>query len=214
MDNSSLLFNEGNVIEIFGNTSRDYGFINLSSGSVKWNAAKYGPPAYMGRIVTKNDGIFYGVLMDLCAVNRFGSGQSYGETPVVGRFFKGRNDNTHVIFYTLSASNCAYWLKKKIEKQGYGIIGAGKYSNEELNSHCVCSGYFSFKFQEFHVDNDEDRKASISVTTAEYERLLKKSEKYSSRADEFINRFEDIKEDMFDLLDKFEDIDEHEISYI
>lgn len=211
---SSLLFDEGNVIEISGNTSQDYSFINLSNGEVKWNAAKYGPPAYMGRIVTKNDGIFYGVLMDLCAVNRFGSGQSYGETPVVGRFFKGRNDNIHVIFYTLSAFNCACWLKKKIEKHGYGIISAGKCSDEEWNSDCICHGYFSFKFQEFHVDNDEDRKASISVTAAEYERLLKKSENYSSRADEFINRFEIIKESMFDLFDKFEDIDKHEISYI
>ena len=212
---SSLLFNDGNVIEFFGNTSSDLNFQKIEYGEAKWDAAKYGSPAYIGRVATMKDGFFRGTLMNLCRINSvINCGQGDVEDPIIGRFFRGRNDNIHVIFYVIKVFCSRCWIKKKIDKQNYGVISAGKSSNEAWNSDCISDGYFSFYAKEFYTTGDKDKKAATDIVTAEYERLLEHCKNFKNKADEFVDRFEEIKEDMFDLLDKFEDIDKHEISYI
>lgn len=205
MDNSTL-FNEGNIFEIYGNIAPTG---SSPHSDAEWVAAEYGPPAYVGRIITGKDGFFRGYLLSFMAFKVMG--WSGCEDPVVGRFIKGRNEKVHVLFCTIKELGSRCWMKRKLDKKSNGVYSISRNSDKE-RSQCHLEGFFTFNIIGHYVKNNEDKEALASVITTEYERLLRGSKSLSDKADEFTNWFDSIKENMLDLIDRIED-EEYTISF-
>jgi len=202
MGDSKLEIRENTTYEIGGNLA--YFRSSFSGSSMKWEARQHSAPAYIGRIVTAEEGdFFYGYIMSLWKM----SVSSYGDCikPIVGRFIKGRNNNTHIIFATIDDFACRCYMKKKIDEYNYGIFTSGEYSDKEWSVESF-DGYFTCHAHKSYVANEEDGKAMADVIMSEYARLIKRDKKYQTKVDNFVKRFEYVKEKMLDLIDEREDI--------
>ena len=207
MGDSKLEIRDNTVYEIRGNLAFE------SVNETKWEAGKF-KLAFIGRVCTEKDGFFRGYLMKLFRLNTLSSLGGI-EVPVIGRFIKGRNDSTTIIFATIDDTDgTRLWIKKKVDEGfGYGIItdpcfyGGEKWVDNKMG----LSGYIQCEVFKAVVNegSEDDKKALVTMVSTAYSCSLNRwrnRDENKKQAEAFIENYDSIENALLDLLDKHEGV--------